>query len=151
MANVNLRELPDELIRQVKIAAATESKTLKDWVVSAMELKLEVKGEGKSGNQRERVASGSGGTGIGDRPRKEGLGRVGKARDDNRHHRTGANRVAGGKSAAGFVRNPVDGAGAATAAVSSSNLESHDPKSCRIYKCGSCAALGYKDAHRGLS
>lgn len=31
-----------------------------------------------------------------------------------------------------------------------SNLERHDPKSCRLYKCGLCRGAGVKDSHRGL-
>ena len=26
----------------------------------------------------------------------------------------------------------------------------HDPKTCRVYRCGACAGLGHKDARRGL-
>ena len=26
----------------------------------------------------------------------------------------------------------------------------HDPKTCRVYRCGACANAGHKDPHRGL-
>lgn len=26
----------------------------------------------------------------------------------------------------------------------------HNPKTCRVYKCGACALAGHKDPHRGL-
>jgi hypothetical protein len=143
MANVNLRELPDELIRQVKIAAATESKTLKDWVVSAMEFKLGVASESKSGprsDKREGVQLGGNGR---IRPRAKSSTRIG-AREPVNH-------------AAEIESKP---SGIVVSDNSSTKVDSkrivpvhsdHDPKSCRIYKCGSCAALNYKDAHRGLS
>ena len=27
----------------------------------------------------------------------------------------------------------------------------HDPKTCRVYRCGACAKVGHHDAHRGLA
>jgi uncharacterized protein (DUF1778 family) len=37
---LNLRAVPDDLIRRAKSAAALEGKTLRDWVLKAIEEKL---------------------------------------------------------------------------------------------------------------
>jgi len=40
---LNLRGLPDDIVRKAKAAAALEGITLKDWVVKAIEARLKTK------------------------------------------------------------------------------------------------------------
>lgn len=41
MQGLNVRNFPDDLYREIKVAAAKEGKTLKDWVIEAIKEKLE--------------------------------------------------------------------------------------------------------------
>ena len=41
MSIINVRNLPDTLHREAKVAAAKEGKTLQDWIIEAIKEKLE--------------------------------------------------------------------------------------------------------------
>lgn len=41
MATINIRNVPDDLHREAKVAAAKEGKTLLGWIIEAIKEKLE--------------------------------------------------------------------------------------------------------------
>jgi plasmid stability protein len=47
MSIINVRNMPDDLHREAKAAAATEGKTLQDWFIEAVKEKLERNKESK--------------------------------------------------------------------------------------------------------
>ena len=51
MAALSIKDFPDELYRQLKIQAATESKTLRDYVIGTLE--QHIGGKGKSTREKK--------------------------------------------------------------------------------------------------
>ena len=138
-AQIVIRGINPELVRRVKVGAAEAGETVTDWVLRVLAAEV-----GCPDGFPVRLEDVNKASAYGGRDGKQGgfvekakTGQVknGRASISPRDALARAGGSAGGRS-------PDD--------VPGGTAEAHDPKVCRVHRCGRCAVAGVKDAMRGL-
>ena len=139
MADLSLKGLDGELMVKVKVRALDCGMTLRAFVTRLLEEAV----DGRNTDGRDGV-------------RVRGSVARGKRQRGSGEAVRGAQEETGSPVQSGTVdRGPKadrggERAGEVTAVVLTGEREDHDPKTCRLYRCGLCGGLGVKDAKRGL-
>lgn len=145
-ADIVARGLEGDLVRRVRADMAFRGQSLREWVTLAFRARL-----GRSFEEQATEGGVQGGTYIGEETKNPEWGQ--HASHPKR------DRTPAGKSAEAGNRSGRRGSGDSEKDDSDDGVRfdieqavksSHDSKSCRVYRCGACAADGVKDANRGL-
>ena len=137
MANLLVKEISSELLREVNYAASGVGLTQREWVLKVL---MEAVEHGVSRDAKAIAGEVS--------KRKAGVQERG-AQLRERSLEKGTD-VGGATSdrATGVVMQQVRKD--STTPAGRPDGDGHPTKTCRIYRCGQCAALGVKDKNRGL-
>lgn len=158
MSDIVIRGVDDELVKQIRIAAARNGQSLKMYVTEVLETAVGWELLYKDLLKKKEVPSGNGRDGV----RMWGSVEGGAERQGQKGTRESGKAVSGAHDEAGppdqssavdrgSAQNRVgERKGQETAISLTGTRAEHDPKTCRVYGCGGCRVLGVKDAQRGL-
>ena len=133
--NLLIKNVSEEEMKVIRLRAAESGQTIRDYVL------------GKCGGRNvEAVEAGKSGSGPDAAGKANSVRRVAKRASDVRRK-----DEAGDVPVAETSHGGGTGFGTDTEKVGMVHqTKEHEVKSCRIYKCGQCSALGHKDKNRGL-